>query len=63
MSRIFISHSSADNEITREILERLEAAGFENVFLDHDTRKGITAGVDWENEKMNCIVSCAPARP
>jgi len=58
MSRIFISHSSADNEITREILERLEAAGFENVFLDHDTSKGITAGVDWENELYRELRAC-----
>ena len=58
MSRIFISHSSADNEITRDILQRLEDAGFENVFLDHDARKGITAGVDWENELYRELRAC-----
>jgi hypothetical protein len=48
MSTIFISHSSKDVELAKEVHARLEAAGFRSVFLDVDRDDGILAGEKWE---------------
>ena len=58
MSRIFISHNSADNEITKSIVERLQSAGFECVFVDFDPDKGIAAGKNWELELYRELRAC-----
>jgi len=52
MSIIFISHSSKDNALIKDlqILEALKKAGFESVFLDFDEEKGIKLGEDWKNK-------------
>jgi hypothetical protein len=44
MSTIFISHSSQDNDIAREIERRLTSQGHHSVFLDIDPKKGIVGG-------------------
>ena len=62
MALIFISHSSKDNEISKEIMETLKKEGFDSVFLDHDKEKGIKIGEDWEKrlyeelERANAIM-------
>jgi tetratricopeptide (TPR) repeat protein len=48
MARIFISHSSHDNEAAAGLLEWLSAEGFEKVFLDFDKEAGIKPGANWE---------------
>ncbi|WP_449220858.1 nSTAND1 domain-containing NTPase [Tistrella mobilis] len=48
MVRIFISHSSRDNDDATEIDARLKSAGFDNRFLDIDKHGGIQPGDDWE---------------
>ena len=48
MALIFISHSSKDKDISTEIKNQIEAAGFDSVFLDHDVEKGIRTGEQWE---------------
>ncbi|MGV0762382.1 TIR domain-containing protein [Tistrella mobilis] len=48
MARIFISHSSRDNDDATEIDARLKSAGFDNRFLDIDKHGGIQPGDDWE---------------
>jgi TIR domain len=48
MARIFISHSSADNDQAAQMKAWLASAGFESTFLDKDKTTGIPPGADWE---------------
>ena len=48
MARVFISHSSRDNEPAARIKSWLQAQGFETPFLDFDKHAGIPPGSDWE---------------
>jgi WD40 repeat protein len=48
MARIFISHSSRDNEAAARIETWLKSQGFETTFLDFDKTTGIPPGADWE---------------
>ena len=48
MARIFVSHSSRDNEISAEIMAWLRANGFDQTFLDIDKHAGIQPGTNWE---------------
>ena len=50
MGTIFISHSSADNEIAEQLGVRLRALGYASLFLDFDAEIGIPAGRNWEQE-------------
>jgi TIR domain len=48
MARIFISHSSVDNEPAARMKAWLASEGFESAFLDKDKTTGIPPGADWE---------------
>jgi hypothetical protein len=48
MARIFISHSSHDNDAADQMKAWLTSRGFENTFLDKDPTTGIPPGADWE---------------
>ncbi|MGV2975782.1 TIR domain-containing protein [Roseibium alexandrii] len=48
MARIFISHSSLDNETASWLKTWLEEKGFEQTFLDIDKDSGIQPGAEWE---------------
>jgi hypothetical protein len=48
MARVFVSHSSADNDQAAQMKAWLERAGFESAFLDKDKTTGIPPGADWE---------------
>ena len=48
MARVFISHSSRDNEAATRIKTWLHERGFEAPFLDFDKHAGIPPGADWE---------------
>jgi hypothetical protein len=48
MARIFISHSSLDNEAATRMKAWLASQGFESAFLDKDKTSGIPPGADWE---------------
>ncbi len=48
MARIFISHSSRDNDAADRMKAWLASQGFENTFLDKDKTTGIPPGADWE---------------
>src|SRR4051794_39069044 len=50
MSTVFISHSSRDDCICRDIHARLTEWGYASVFLDFDPEAGIPAGRDWERD-------------
>ncbi|MGO9419489.1 toll/interleukin-1 receptor domain-containing protein [Roseiarcus sp.] len=48
MARIFISHSSRDDEAAARMKVWLASHGFETAFLDFDKISGIPPGADWE---------------
>jgi hypothetical protein len=48
MSRIFLSHSSKDNDSAVALKEWLAGQGWDDVFLDLDPQHGIAAGDRWE---------------
>jgi hypothetical protein len=48
MARIFISHSSRDEEAAAKMMAWLACQGFETAFLDFDKTSGIPPGADWE---------------
>ena len=48
MARIFISHSSRDNDAADRMKAWLGSQGFEKAFLDKDKVTGIPPGADWE---------------
>ena len=58
MGRIFISHSSRDNEEAKSLKACLEAHGHRSVFLDFDPADGIPAGRDWERELYQRVRTC-----
>lgn len=58
MSTIFISHSSQDNEIAREIERQLASQGHHSVFLDIDPAKGIVGGQSWERTLYRKLRAC-----
>jgi hypothetical protein len=48
VARIFISHSSRDDESANRIIAWLKSHGFEEIFLDIDKHGGILPGAEWE---------------
>jgi hypothetical protein len=58
LSRIFISHSSRDNEFAQGLKQRLSAQGHTSVFLDFDPADGIQAGRQWERELYQQVRNC-----
>ena len=48
MARIFISHSSRDNDAADRMKAWLASQRFENAFLDKDPATGIPPGANWE---------------
>ncbi len=58
MSKLFISHNSADNEITQYVFDALEEEGHHSVYLDFDPQEGIPAGRDWEQDLYRELRSC-----
>ena len=58
MSSIFISHSSSDNRLAKELERRLEQQGHSSVFLDLDPEKGIVGGQSWERTLYRKVRAC-----
>ena len=58
MSTLFISHSSKDNEIAKEVKDRLSEQNQQSVFLDFDPEKGIKGGQSWEQTLYRKLRSC-----
>ena len=54
MAAIFISHSSRDDALAREVRAWLAKDGYEQVFLDF----GIQAGENWERRLYEEIERC-----
>ena len=58
MSRIFISHSSANNAEAIALRDWLVAEGWSDLFLDLDPDRGIAAGERWERALNEAARRC-----
>ena len=58
MSRLFISHSSANNAEAVAIRDWLVREGWDEVFLDLDPARGIAAGERWERALNEAASRC-----
>ncbi len=50
MAQIFVSHSSADNELAAKVKDSLADLGYESVFLDFDPTGGLVPGQAWRDQ-------------
>src|ERR1700761_6511283 len=55
MARIFISHSSADNDQAAQMKAWLWIGGFKGDFPDKDKAAGIPPGADWERKLYRAV--------
>ena len=58
MSRIFLSHSSANNTDAVALRDWLKGEGWDDVFLDVDPDRGIAAGQRWERALSEAAYRC-----
>jgi hypothetical protein len=48
MSRIFLSHSSANNAEAIAVRDWMRTQGWDDIFLDLDPERGLVAGDRWQ---------------
>jgi len=58
MARLFISHSSRNNDKAIEVRDWLAANGWTDVFLDLDPERGIKAGQRWKDALQKAAHRC-----
>ena len=58
MARLFISHSSRNNDKAIEVRDWLAANGWDDVFLDLDPERGIVAGQRWAHALEEAATRC-----
>jgi WD40 repeat protein len=58
MSRIFLSHSSQNNDSAVALRDWLATQGWDDVFLDLDPQRGIAAGDRWERSLNQAALRC-----
>jgi WD40 repeat protein len=58
MARLFISHSSWNNDKAVEVRDWLAKNGWEDVFLDLDPERGIVAGQRWKEALQKAAYRC-----
>jgi hypothetical protein len=58
MSRVFLSHSSANNVEAVAIRDWLATEGWNEVFLDLDPKRGIAPGERWERALNEAVSRC-----
>lgn len=58
MARIFLSHSSSDNDLARAMRDWLVGEGWNDLFLDFDPERGIAAGEKWEKALLDAAGRC-----
>ena len=58
MARIFISHSSANNDRAIQLRDWLVANGWDDIFLDLDPERGIAAGERWKEALQRAAQRC-----
>lgn len=58
MSRLFISHSSHNNDRAVQVGDWLVANGWDDIFLDLDPERGIVAGQRWKEALQKAAYRC-----
>jgi WD40 repeat protein len=58
MSRLFISHSSLNNDKAIEVRNWLIGNGWDDIFLDLDPERGIAAGQRWKEALQKAAYRC-----
>jgi hypothetical protein len=58
LSAIFISHSSKDADLAKDLQRRLAERNHHSVFLDLDPEKGIVGGQSWERTLYRKLRAC-----
>jgi hypothetical protein len=58
VARIFISHSSTNNDRAIELRDWLVANGWDDFFLDLDPEHGIVAGEKWKEALKQAAHRC-----
>ena len=58
MARLFISHSSRNNNKAIEVRDWLARNGWDDVFLDLDPERGIAAGQRWKEALQKAAWRC-----
>ena len=58
MARLFISHSSFNNDKAVEVKNWLAANGWDDLFLDLDPERGIVAGQRWKEALQKAATRC-----
>jgi hypothetical protein len=58
VARIFISHSAHDGAYALRLKDWLVANGWDEIFLDVDPQRGITAGLKWKEELKRAAHRC-----
>jgi tetratricopeptide (TPR) repeat protein len=58
VARIFISHSSANNDWAIQLRDWLVANGWDDIFLDLDPERGIAAGERWKEALQKAAQHC-----
>ena len=58
MSRIFLSHSSLDEEAVLGVRDWLIGEGWDDLFLDLDAERGLVAGQRWQNALKAAAERC-----
>jgi WD40 repeat protein len=58
VAQLFVSHSSADNELAAKVKHSLAALGYESVFLDFDPTGGLVPGQAWRDQLFTNLDAC-----
>ena len=58
MAQLFVSHSSADNELAAKVKDTLADLGYESVFLDFDPTGGLVPGQAWRDQLFTNLDAC-----
>ena len=58
MAQLFVSHSSADNELAAKVQDCLADLGYESVFLDFDPTGGLVPGRAWRDQLFTNLDAC-----
>ena len=58
MAQLFVSHSSADNELAAKVKDCLADLGYASVFLDFDPTGGLVPGQAWRDQLFENLDAC-----
>ena len=58
MAQLFVSHSSADNDLAAKVTAVLADLGYESVFLDFEPTGGLVPGRAWRDQLFTNLDAC-----